>query len=259
MKINLSPDNTVFTFINKIVDVMWLSILWSLISLPLMFGLVFLFLGFINPDLPYMGLENIGILTPIVAIPIACFPVGPASAALYYAIVKVVRRERGYATRQFFHGLKENFKHGALSSLAYGLFIGVLFVDLFLAPMTMNNDTMVSILTGVLYVNAILALFMLTWINPLLSRFNVTMKELFKNSFITAVRCMPRTLIMAAFWAGIVYVLWNFSGAYVFMLPFFLPGVSALLRSFIIEPVFKKMVGDQSDAEASGVDAWYAE
>lgn len=248
MKLNLSPDNSVFTVINKIVDLMWLSILWSLIALPLFLAALFVIFGFEDPG-----------LLPIVALPIGCILIGPASAALYYAVVKVIRRERGYATKCFFHSFKQNFKQGVLSSLIYGLFVGILYVDLLLAPQTMQNQTVSSIFTGVLFVNAILALFILTWLNPILSRFTVTLKELIKNSFVTAIRCFIRTFIMAAMWFGIGYVLWNYGGAYLTLLPFFLPGLSALIRSFIIEPVFKKLAGDQSEAEQNGVDAWYAE
>ncbi len=252
MKLNLSPDNTVFTFINKIVDLIWLSVLWSLIALPLFVAATFISI---------FGFENPGLL-PIVAMPIGCCLIGPASAALYYAVVKVIRRERGYATRCFFHSLKENFKQGLLSSMIFGLFLGIFIVDYLFAPQTMENQTMVSILLGVLLATGIFAIFILLWINPILSRFTVTLKELFKNSFYTAIRCLVRTLIMGVFWFGIGYVLWYFlwnNMGYLLLFPMFLPGLSALLRSFVIEPVFKKLVGDQSEAEANGIDAWYAE
>ena len=80
-----SVDNKFFTTINKIVDMMWLSILWSLCSLPLLF-LLFTFM-----------VEQQIVLLLIVLLPIAFITIGPASAALYYAIVKSVRRERSYA------------------------------------------------------------------------------------------------------------------------------------------------------------------
>ena len=100
-----SVDNKFFSTINKIVDLMWLSILWSLCSLPLLF-LVFTFI--IEQQIHL-------VLLLIVLLPIAFITIGPASAALYYAVVKSVRRERSYATKCFFHAFKVNFKIGALS------------------------------------------------------------------------------------------------------------------------------------------------
>lgn len=53
-----------------------------------------------------------------------CVPVVtavPATIALYYAAVKVVRRQAGYPLRDFFHGFKENIKQGAFLSVIYAL------------------------------------------------------------------------------------------------------------------------------------------
>lgn len=254
MSKGFSPDNAVFTFINKIVDMVWLSVLWTLISLPLFFGVILFMFGF----------EQVGLLI-LVILPIGSITIGPASAALYYAIVKVIRRERGYATKCFFHSLKQNFKYGALSSMLYGLFTAILIVDFVLAPAYMPNEEMIGIMNGVLICVAAIGLFVLTWLNPVLSRFTVKLKDLFKYSMLISMRSLIRTIIMAAFWGGSAYLFYWISMntdqgfGIVLLLPIFYPAVSALLRSFIIEPVFKKMVGEQPDGEESGVDAWYAE
>ena len=100
-----SVDNKFFTTINKIVDMMWLSILWSVCCLPLLF---LIFSIIVNYEM---------LLLSIVLLPIGFITVGPASAALYYAIVKSVRRERSYATKCFFHAFKVNFKVGFISSM----------------------------------------------------------------------------------------------------------------------------------------------
>lgn len=67
---------------------------------------------------------------------------------------------------------------------------------------------------------------------------------------------------MAAFWVGLGYVFWTFFEyifQYIILIPFILPGVSALLRSFVIEPVFKRITGDPNEDSEKEVDAWYAE
>ena len=43
------------------------------------------------------------------------------------------------------------------------------------------------------------------------------------------------------------------------MIPIIVPAVSALIRSFIIEPVFKRITGDPNEDSDTEVDAWYAE
>lgn len=255
MSKGFSPDNAVFTFINKIVDMIWLSLLWTVVSLPLLFGVILFMMGF----------DQVGLLI-LVILPIGSITIGPASAALYYAIVKVIRRERSYATKCFFHSFKQNFKTGALSSLIFGFIAAVLLVDFFYIPVYAESEEMIGTMNGILISVAALQLFVLSWINPILSRFTVSFKDLFKYSLLLSMRSLFRTIIMAAFWGGSAYlfnwILWNTDqgSGVILLLPLFYPALSALLRSFLIEPVFKKMTPEQSDdAEETGKDAWYAE
>ena len=74
-------DNAFFSFISKVCDIMILSTVWILLCIPII-------------------------------------TIGPASTALYYAVVKVVRRERGYLLREFFRSFKMNFKRGTAANRA---------------------------------------------------------------------------------------------------------------------------------------------
>ena len=66
-----SVDNKFFSTVNKIVDLLWLSFLWSLISLPMIFiVMVFLF-----------EYDKVGLYI-LLLFPISVITVGPASAAL---------------------------------------------------------------------------------------------------------------------------------------------------------------------------------
>ena len=49
--------------------------------------------------------------------------IGPATAALYYTVVKVVRRNRETVIKSFFHSFKSNLKQGILFTIFY-LFYG---------------------------------------------------------------------------------------------------------------------------------------
>ncbi|MBR4776949.1 MAG: DUF624 domain-containing protein [Lachnospiraceae bacterium] len=246
-----SVDNKFFSTINKIVDMMWLSILWSLCSLPLLF-LLFTFI-----------VEQQIVLLLIVLLPIAFITIGPASAALYYAVVKSVRRDRSYATKCFFHAFKVNFKIGALSSMLVGLMTAILLLDIIWAPVTMPFDeSMYPFIRGIFLGMGIVMIFILVWMYPLLSRFELKFKELIKNSMVLAVKNIFRTIIMAALWIGMGYCFYHFFeyiAYYLVMIPIIVPSVSALIRSFVIEPVFKRITGDPNEDSDTEVDAWYAE
>ena len=75
-----NPEKGVWAALSTMVDVCGLSILWLLLCIPVVTA-------------------------------------GPASAALYYAVVKCVRPGEPGAFGAFFHSFRENFKTGALATL----------------------------------------------------------------------------------------------------------------------------------------------
>lgn len=254
----ISPDNPVLSTINKIVDIMWVSLLWCIVCLPALFGLFF--------GLNFLADEQIYLLL-MAMFPVCAITVGPASAALYYAIVKVIRRERGYITRCFFHGLKVNFKLGALTSLLYGVFLAIMYFDIkYSLQMALHTDSKFSfILCGVFLCIMGFTFVILVWLNPVLSRFELTFKTLLRNTFLISVKNIFRTLILVIFWFALGFLMFEMLMSetmikFVALLPFFVPGVSALVRSFIIEPVFKKLSSEvEENGEDENPDQWYNE
>ena len=95
-----SPDNWFFRSTGKLVDIVLLSLLWLVVSLPLV-------------------------------------TVGPASAALYDTVVKTLRnQEENTPYKRFFRVFRREFKVGALTSLvvlAAGFGLYCLYLLLFLA------------------------------------------------------------------------------------------------------------------------------
>ncbi|MCR5324237.1 MAG: YesL family protein [Lachnospiraceae bacterium] len=226
-----NPENAFFTIINKIVDTIWLSILWTVCSLPL-------------------------------------FTIGPACCGLYYATVKVTRRNRSYVTKEFFKGFKQNFKVGVPASLIFLVYSWVLWIDYQYANAlleTGTDNTMGNVYFVVFVTGAVIGGFILVWIFPILSRFTVTLGQLIKSTLSISGRHLVRTLLLvliAAFWALFIKVALSTIElvSFVIFIPFAAPGVTALLRSFIIEPVLKKYQGEPAgNPEETGIDEWYRE
>ncbi len=224
-----NPENAFFTTINKIVDTIWLSLLWTICSLPLI-------------------------------------TIGPASCGLYYATVKVTRRNRSYVTKEFFKGFKQNFKVGVPASIIFWVFAWVMWIDYqYSVALTENGSAMGNVYLVVFAAGALIEAFLLMWVFPVLSRFTVTLPQLFKSSLAISAKHFVRTLILiliAVFWALFIRV--RLSAEELFSLltlvPFVAPGATSLIRSFIIEPVFKKYQGESAgDPEETGIDEWYRE
>ena len=241
------PDNGVFTFINKAVDTLWLGFLWTLLSLV--------------PAGAAFFTQNTVIF--IIGIIVSVALMGPASSALYYATVKVTRRSRSYATKEFFRSIKQNLKVGSISSLIYGLFAYLMYIDFQYANSLIDQGNSAGNVMFVLFLaGCVFAGVMLVWIFPILSRFTVNVAGLFRNTMLIATKHIVRTFIMLLLWGVsglLIYCFYQYIFYMIFLAPL-IPALISLVRSFIIEPVLKKYTGESAgDPEETGIDEWYRE
>ena len=86
-----NPENAFMSFINKVIDLVVLSIVFTLCCIPIV-------------------------------------TIGTAWAALYYAVVKTVRRHRSYAVREFWHAFKDNLRQGVIVHIIWLLFAFMMLV-----------------------------------------------------------------------------------------------------------------------------------
>lgn len=209
-------DNGFFTAIGKIVDIIIISIIWTILCVPII-------------------------------------TIGPATTALYYTVVKVIRRERGYLVREFFQSFKTNFKTGALT----GIIVTIMFLALFFDRRFASNLTGTKGFLLLSAFNAMLFLLLCVtiYIFPLLSRFKIGLKQLLKTSIFMAMRHLPTTILLVVI--VVVFAL----GVYVIpLVAFVAPALCYLLCSFLLERVFKKYMPEKTEnAEQAGVDEWYLE
>lgn len=241
------PDNGVFTFINKTIDTLWVGFLWSVISLA--------------PFLASLFIQNS--VVNIIGMILSCFLIGPASTAMYYATVKVTRRSRSYITKEFFRSFKMNFVLGGIASAVYSLFIYVLIVDFRYAnQINEEGNSFGNVLFVAFVAGAVFVIVSLAWVFPILSRFTVNVWGLFRNALLISTRHIIRTVLLLLIWGVIAvacYCLQNFLLRLIILTPL-IPGIVALTRSFVIEPVLKKYAGESAgDPEETGIDEWYRE
>jgi Predicted integral membrane protein len=213
-------DNAFFTFLGKVCDVLFLSLIWIVFCIPII-------------------------------------TIGPANTALYYACVKVIRRERGYVFREFFKSFKLNFKRGAIIGVILTAILVVLSLDIFAARAAFNGSSSVnSIMFGIYLALAIFVISIAIYIFPLLSRFDMSVKQLFKASAFMSLRhFIPYTI-------GIL-VLLALAVLGVFFIPiliFIIPAGVTVCYSLLMEKVLKKyMPTDENADEDTSKDQWYLE
>lgn len=209
-------DNGIFTALSKIVDIILISIIWIICCIPII-------------------------------------TIGPATTALYYTVVKVIRRERSYLIKEYFNSFKSNFKVGALSGILITFLYAVLIFDRIFAGKLEGTEGFILLCVF----NALL--FLLTcvtiYIFPILSRFNMKLKQLFKISLFMAMKHLPTTILL--FIITVVFLIATYVIGIAVVVT---PALYALTTSLLLERVFKKYMPEKSDDDENSVkDEWYLE
>lgn len=153
-----SADGAFFTAVNKIIDTIFLSILWIIFCIPL-------------------------------------FTIGASTSALYATANKVLRHDRSYIFRQFWDSFKSSFKQATGAWLFCVLVIFILVSDIRIINLLVPN--MVGVVLKVFFAAMIFVIGMaMLYIFPYISRFTASWKSIMMNSFIIALRHIPWTLLV---------------------------------------------------------------
>lgn len=189
---------------------------------------------------------------------IGCIPVvtiGTSTAALYYTIVKSVRKEVGYVHAEFWRGYKLNFKKGVAATaalLALGVLLGL---EMWLV---LENGVEVNriwySLSGLLI---LLMLLVSLYLFPVMSRFDMKLGKLCMLSFVMSIRFWYITLALGA---GLIAV----AAAQIYLLPIPLvlltPGLWCYASSFLVERAMKAYMPKPRQEEGSDGETlgnWY--
>lgn len=180
---------------------------------------------------------------------VSCLPVVtivPATAALYYATVKSVRRGVGKPSREFWQSFKTNLWRGIGATVLLGAVGAVLVLD-FMVLKQKPNTVMGSGCLVLLAVAAMVAVY----VGPVLSRFSLKLGKIFMLSFVMAVRFLPITVVLVAGTAAVALVQF-----YVLPLPMILllPGLWCWVSSFLTERALRCYMPKREEGQEP---AWY--
>lgn len=193
-----NPENGFFQTIDRIFTVVAMSFLWVALCIPLVTA-------------------------------------GPATAALYYSMVKCWRRREPYPYKNFVESLRLNFKTGFLAGLiclAVGQAVVLLIYMCY--QMAVSGDRAAVVLLVACALVALVLAGYLAVLFPTLSRFSTNLRGLFALSARLAAAHAPTTLALAVLLAavGVVLYIWPFG-------LLFLPALTAVWASLLLERVFK--------------------
>ena len=157
MKNLFNIDNPVWVFMGKLVDILILSSLWLLCSLPVV-------------------------------------TIGPSTAALYYVTLKLANNEEGYTVRSFFRAFQDNLMPGiplGIGAVLVGVFLGC---DLYLYSQ-IDGKVGIVLLWGTLILTSVY-LMTLVYLFPLVARCDTDWKHILVMAFVMSIKNFGWTLLM---------------------------------------------------------------
>lgn len=198
-----NPEKGIWVWLSTLVDVCGLSILWIFLCMPVV-------------------------------------TICPATAALYYTVVKCVRGRESGAFGYYLRSLRDNFKIGLQTTL-----IAVPAALLLLAGHNIIRwyGTRMGGTLYVLYIAYYFALLVpagvLCWLSPLLGRFEYSVKKLFKTALQLTIAHLPSTVVVVLLTAQTsVFCIQHWWPV------LFMPSVAVLLISLFTERIFIKYSPD---------------
>lgn len=208
-------DNKFFTFMSRVADLIMLNIVFLICCIPIV-------------------------------------TIGASVTAMHYVTLKMVRNEESYIIKGFFKSFKENFKQSTIIWLIM-LVAGILLALDFRIMQQTGKTGIMQIVTYALYMVLLVYTMTLTYIFPLLSKFENSIKNTFKNALFMSIRHLPWTLLLlivsfapmiATLSIGIVFVY----GILVWIMVGF--ALTAFINSYIFRKVFDNYIPQEEEPES---------
>ncbi|MCI9620400.1 MAG: YesL family protein [Dorea sp.] len=172
--------------------------------------------------------------------------IGVSSAALYHAMIKCIKHNDGYISKEYFRSFLMNLRQGVIlwvltvaATLAMHLNIGILMKE---------TDGYVGLFFICVYaLVSVYILAMACYMFPALSRYEMSCGWLVKISIYMVVRYIGTTLALLLVVVCMGGIIWKF-----LMAMFFVPGPAAFIMSDFLERVLKKHEPEIQDLKEGG-------
>lgn len=203
-----NPENIIFQVTDRLFNIVLLSVLWLFLCIPVVTA-------------------------------------GPATAALYYALVKCIRRREPMPFKNYFQSFRANFKDGLLTGLICLVAGQILAMGFFLLlPSVLAGTKRGMLVFGVYCVFLLLVMGIMAYLFPLLSRYAMGTGRLFGTAVRLGLKHLPSTLLLAVLMVlGVVLCI-----EFWILLPV-MPSLVGLLASGPLERIFKRYTAAEAEGE----------
>ena len=178
---------------------------------------------------------------------ISCVPIvtiGVSITSLYYVAMKMVKKQDTYILKEYIKVFKENFK---ISTIVWFIMIiigGILIVDLYLVRLV-SNELITTILKLIFTMISILYIFTITYVFPIISKFDNSIKNTIINSILISIQNLPYTIIIIILNLSPLFLMSLFSsywGNIIFFYTVIGFGIIIYIDSIFFEKIFNKLI-----------------
>ncbi len=181
----------------------------------------------------------LNLLTILCCIPVVTF--GASFAAMNTVVIKMSRDEEGYVAKEFFKAFKANLKIGIKTSVAILLFLAFVGADFY--AISLLDVWFADVAKVLLLFFGIMFLIAVTFLFPIMSKFEAGFVDTVKNSFKFAVSHPLKTFLLfiinIVLWVIVYFLI--FLAPLLFMYGFSLPGY---IGTSVYRKDFEKMEED---------------
>lgn len=211
-------DSPLMRVLSKMTDIMWLNVLTIVCSLPIVTA-------------------------------------GAAFTALHYSCLKLVRGEESYVTKDFFKSFKQNLKQGIVITIILIFVVVLLSFDFYFLLTNQQTGKLGSVVLAGLGVVVLLVACTVSFLFPILARFNNTIKGTIKNAFMMSMLVLPKTLLMIVM-AVAPAAIWYFVPQVAPLCFLFFFGAPAYLSAMLYSKTFKKYEPEDTDDKINDDFSW---
>lgn len=178
---------------------------------------------------------------------LGCFPVvtfGASAAALYDAVWRGFRQGDKHPWQRFVHSFRQNFVPSLVpTALVLAVLAGMLRLGVYTWNQAVYGNLSWAVFSGEVFL-MLVAAGMGSLIFPILSRFENSTAQLLGNAFRLGFAHLPGTLLLGFLNGATLFVCLR----WIFPL-FFLPALTALISTWIIEPMLKPYLPEPEEGE----------
>lgn len=188
----------------------------------------------------------LNVLWLLCSIPIVT--IGTSTSALYYCMLKIVRKEDSSVTGMFFHAFRQNLRQGCILTVI--LLVAAMFLYVDIQGCRMMGNTTGSVLKIVLMVLFVLLGAVFSYVFPILAQFENSTKNILKCAYFMSIMNFGKTVIMVICNAIPLVLFFGMPYAFILSVPVWLlfgMAVIALLNSKLLVGVFDRYIEEAKE------------